>query len=226
VSDRDTQAPDVEVEAMLDALAHDARQNGGPWQDDWRPGLRRLAELLAEFNARTNLVGDASPHGLAEHLAEAWVVAAATEAVLGHAPTSIVDVGAGAGLEGIALALAFPHARVVAVEPRPLRSSFITLAAQAAGVGHLQVVGKSLHAAQLGAEFELATARAVWPPHEWVPRARDLVTTGGVVAVHGNEQLVDRLAAEGWHTAAQRAVPGTRGHVVAIVRPQVRGRRV
>ncbi len=225
MSDREGPMPELQLEAALDALADGARQTGGPWQDDWRPGLRKLAELLAEFNARTNLVGDASPRGLAEHLAEAWAVAAATEAALGRAPETIVDVGAGAGLESIALALAFPHARVVAVEPRPLRSSFIALAAQAAGVGHLQVIGKSLHGAQLSAEFELATARAVWPPHEWVPRARDLVTPDGVVAVHGNEQLVDRLAAHGWRTEAQRVVPGSRGHVVALVRPQVRARQ-
>ena len=207
------------VESALDALADAARTHEAPWDDAWRPGLRRLAALLQQANTRTNLVGDASPRGLAEHLAEAWAVAAAARQALGRDPATVVDVGAGAGLEGIALALAFPQARVVAVEPRALRSAFIAQAAEAADTRNLQVIGKSLHGANLAAEFDLATARAVWPPDEWLPRAAALVTPDGVAAVHGNAQLAARLADAGWPVLVLRDVPGDRGHAVAVVRP-------
>ncbi len=200
----------------------DCTQAGLRCELAWREPLQRLADVLAAANLRTNLVGDASPAALLEHVAEALAVAAATEQALGHIPETTVDVGAGAGLEALTLALCWPGTRVLAVEPRALRHVFIREAADAMGLEHLQVIGKSLHAAALGPSFELATARAVWPAPQWLSRARQLLNSTGVVALHGQgpgPALAATLTQVGWQVAATREVPGPRHHAVAVLRP-------
>lgn len=207
--------------AFADLLATCARA-GLRADEAWRAPLHALAQVLADTHARTNLVGNATPAGLMEHVVEALAIAAATEAGLGHPPQRVVDVGAGAGLEALTLALAWPQARVLAVEPRALRHAFIGSAREAMGLQNLEVVGKSLHGAALGPTFDLAVARAVWPVAEWLPRGRSLVTPRGLVGLHGQgpaTALQDSLTQPGWRVLAVRDVPGPRHHAVAVLRP-------
>lgn len=211
-------------------LAATCAEHGLPWSAAWLGPLQRLAAVLARENALTNLVGDATPSGLAEHVVEALAVAAVTVAALGHAPQRVVDVGAGAGLEALTLALVWPTAQVVAVEPRTRRAAFTVQAAAAMGAGNVRVLQKTLESAKLGPDFDLATARAVWPPAGWLPKANALLTRHGVAALHGHGPP-DALAAavtaalaqlaeaqqQAWHLAGVRAVPGPRGHAVAVL---------
>jgi 16S rRNA (guanine527-N7)-methyltransferase len=154
------------------------------------------------------------------HVREALTTAAGTLDVLGRAPNQLVDVGAGAGLEALVLAIAWPQARVLAIEPRKLRAAFIAEAAEALGLTHVRVIAKTLHSADLGRHFELATARAVWPFPEWPEKARSILTPQGVVAIHAHgpaATLGERLVAPGWQVRSARDVPGDRPYAVAIV---------
>jgi 16S rRNA G527 N7-methylase RsmG len=211
----------MDFDTAFDTLVKTCVQADLRVDQTWRTPLRTLAQVLAETNARTNLVGNATPAGLCEHVIEALTLAAVTETGLGRAPRTVVDVGAGAGLEALTLALCWPQARVVAVEPRALRQAFVRTAATAMGLTHLEVVGKSLHGAALGPTFDLAVARAVWPPPEWLPRARMLLNPQGLVGVHGlgpADALAASLPAVAWRTLAARDVPGPRHHAVAVLR--------
>lgn len=201
---------------MRDKLAQlrlDTTQIGLNWQAGLDDKLLHLADLLQERSQHTNLVGDPSPTGLCEHVLEAFCVGALAQTVLGHDPDKIADIGAGAGLEGIALALMWPNTQVVAVEQRRLRYEFIQLVQRELQLQNLEVKGMSLFSAQLPADFELATARAVWPEHQWLPRARAIVRAGGLIALHG------RAPASDWaDVTAALDVSGARGHAVAVVR--------
>lgn len=195
---------------------------GLPFDPDWLPKLATLQAVLARHNARTNLVGDASPAGLQGHVLEALAVAAAAERALGRPAARVVDVGAGAGLEALTLALAWPQARVLAVEPRSKRAIFTELAADALGLRNLTVQATTLEAARLPPAFSLATARAVWAPDAWLARARPLLAPGGLAVVHGRapaEAWLPGLEATGWACAATQAVPGTLDHLVAVLCP-------
>jgi 16S rRNA (guanine527-N7)-methyltransferase len=210
-------------DSAFEALREQCSAAGLRWDDAWRKPLHRLASLLAEQNARTNLVGDATPAGLCEHVVEALAMAAATETALARTPATVVDVGAGAGLEALALALCWPQARVMAVEPRALRHQFIQLAIDELGLANTVVVGKSLHGAALGPTFDLAIARAVWPAPAWLPRARALLSTRGVAGLHGTgpaATFAATLAIADWRVVAARDVPGTRRHAVAVLQPR------
>jgi 16S rRNA G527 N7-methylase RsmG len=206
------------------ALAACARSSALPWQDDWRAVLESLQQLAAAGNARTNLVGDASPAGVSRHVVEALTVAAAVEQQLGRTPSSVVDVGAGAGLEAIVLAIAWPSAQVVAVEPRALRHEFIAATVAELGLRNLLVRGASLHGARLAPVFELATARAVWPPPEWLSRARGLLAPAGVVALHVKADF--SAVPKGWRELGRRVVPEmtdsapvARGNLIVLAEP-------
>ncbi len=204
----------------LDGLAAVCEAASLPFEDAWLPELRKLAALLAAGQARTNLVGDASEAGLLTHVREALTVAALTLDVRGGAPKQAVDVGAGAGLEALTLAIVWPDARVVAIEPRTLRASFIAETAAALGLQNLHVIAKSLHSADTGGRFQLASARAVWPFPEWPERARGLLAPGGVAAVHAfgpASTLGERLVAPGWQLRGARDVPGEKPYAVAIL---------
>lgn len=204
------------------AVADACQASGLLWDSAWSPPLQALLAQVADGQTRVNLVGDPSPAGVAEHVLEALVLATAAHRQLGRAPAAAVDVGAGAGIVALTLATCWSGTRVVAVEPRKLRAQFIADAAQALGLANLQTVAASLHSAHLAADFELATARAVWPAPEWLPRAWPLLTPRGVAAVHGkgpSEALAALLNPLG-RVAQVLAVPGPRGHAVALLRPQ------
>ena len=203
----------------LDALASVCAANDLPYAAEWLPQLQKLAALLAAGQARVNLVGDPSEAGLLAHVRETLTVAAGTLDVLGKAPQSAVDVGAGAGLEALTLAIVWPQARIVAIEPRKLRAAFIAETAAALGLRNVTVIAKSLHSADAG-RFQLASARAVWPFPEWPERARPNLAPAGVVAVHAfgpATTLSERLIAPSWTICSARDVPGEKPYAVAMV---------
>jgi 16S rRNA (guanine527-N7)-methyltransferase len=184
--------------------------------DDLRARLLASLDLLQRFHAATNLVGDAGAMALAAHVAEAWTGAEVALAALGREPARIIDVGSGAGLEALVLALRFPGATVVAVEPRRKRATFIELAADAARVRNLQVRAQRLEEGRLGGGFDVADARAVWSPCGWLERARALVAVGGVALVHASRK--SRVVADGWKLAQATGVTGGDHAVLAFVR--------
>ena len=206
----------------LAGLRKTCATHGLPYADAWQDRLRQLAGLLAAGQVRTNLVGDATEAGLTAHVREALTVVAAAEAAFGHAPARAVDVGAGAGLEALTLAIAWPQTHVLAIEPRKLRAAFIAETAAALGLRNLAVTAKTLHSAEAGQLFELATARAVWPYPEWPEKARGLLQPGGVAVCHAfgpAATLSERLTAPGWTLAAGQDVPGDKNYAIAVLRP-------
>ena len=133
------------------------------FETTWLEPIGRIMTLLQRFGLRNNLVGDISPAAVVqEHLVEALVAIEAANKTLTAPPATVVDVGAGAGLEGLLMALAWPHATVIAVEPRRKRADFIELAADAAGVGdRVQVIRLELRAAHFPLA-SLMTSRATF----------------------------------------------------------------
>ena len=111
---------------------------------------------------------------------------AVVEAALPRDAT-VVDVGSGAGLPGVVLALARPDLHVTLVEPLLRRSAFLTEVVEALGLGQVEVV--RARAEELAGErvFDVATARAVAPLRRLVPWVLPLCRDGGeLVAMKGS----------------------------------------
>ncbi len=187
---------------------------------NWNAPVTALFAWLGRFAPRTNLVGDARPQSVVDdHLVEALVAVAAVEAERQGSPPRVIDVGAGAGLEAQMFALAWPTARVVAVEPREKRAAFIELVADAMGHGErIEVVSRTLRAASFGPEFDVATSRATFPPPQWLEEASALLVPGGQVVLHlGAAQRAGlQLEERGYGPLRLAAVPGAGGHQVGV----------
>jgi 16S rRNA (guanine527-N7)-methyltransferase len=121
--------------------------------------MERFISLLAEENARQNLVSSAS-------LEQVWVRHIADSLqLIDHVPRETspwLDLGTGAGFPGLAIAIALPHAEVVMVESRKRRVEFLDHVRTSLGLHKSRVVGSRLETA---ASFDAAviSARAFAP---------------------------------------------------------------
>jgi 16S rRNA (guanine527-N7)-methyltransferase len=136
--------------------------------------LLRYRELLLSRAVPMGLVaeGDA-PRLYRRHLLDCL---AAASAFL-PADRFAYDLGSGAGLPGIVLAVALPGVRFVLVESRSKRAGFLELAAEFLGLGNVEVLVARAESVRDGAD--VATARAFAPLERSWEAARGLLRRGG-----------------------------------------------
>lgn len=95
-----------------------------------------------------------------------------------------VDVGSGAGLPGIPLAIADPERSWVLLEPRQRRAAFLEEVVRDLELPNVEVAAETAEqAADAGRSFSVATARALAPPTAAIEMIRPLVTPGGSILV-------------------------------------------
>ena len=92
-------------------------------------------------------------------------------------PGSLADVGSGAGLPGLPLAIALPHTQVRLVEPRRRRAALLELAATELGLANVQVVQRTAETS--GLVVQVCTARAVARPERAWEICQPLLAAGG-----------------------------------------------
>ena len=107
------------------------------------PDATRIAEtlmifgrMLLEANRSTNLVGTVDIDKLVVHH---FLDSLAPLAMHRFRPP-VIDLGSGAGLPGIPVAIAFPRAPITLMEPRRLRADFLRSAVAALGLDRVEVV--------------------------------------------------------------------------------------
>jgi len=142
----------TELEAGLDALGLDRALAD--------PLLAYLA-LLARWNATYNLTAIRDPREMvAKHLLDSLAMHAAT-APLAAAGGRLADLGTGAGLPGIPLAIAQPGLRVALVESNGKKARFLREAIRSLGLGNAQAVESRIEAWDAPGAFDAITARAL-----------------------------------------------------------------
>lgn len=100
------------------------------------PIAEQFAQILADTGVSHGLIGPReTPRLWDRHLLNCGVV----EAVLPHR-TRLVDVGSGAGLPGLVLAIARPDLDVVLVEPMLRRTTWLQSTVDELGLGNVQVL--------------------------------------------------------------------------------------
>ena len=136
-------------------------------------------------------------------------------AIVPHvAASSVLDVGSGAGLPGIPLALAMPRAHVTLLESSHKKAAFLQQAKIELKLENVAVACERTEAWTPGREFEMVISRAFSDLAEFVTLAGRHVAPGGCLAamkgVYPHEELA-RLP-HGWRLqrAIQLAVPGLR----------------
>lgn len=143
--------------------------------------VAQLAKLLSELDA-----DELAPTTVTEpvqaidvHLADSLV---ALELAAVREAGSIVDIGAGAGFPGLALAVALADCQLALVESNGRKCEFIGRIASVAGIENADVVCARVEAWSEGiGAYDTALARAVGPQPVVLEYAAPLLRVGGVL---------------------------------------------
>jgi 16S rRNA (guanine527-N7)-methyltransferase len=148
--------------------------------------------LLRKWNRVYNLTAVREPQEMVtRHLLDCL-------AVLPHVSArTILDVGSGAGLPGIPLALALPRALVTLLDSSEKKASFLKQAVIELRLANATVVQERVEAWRTRASFELVITRAFADLAEFLALAGRLCARNGVMAVMKGalpQGVLDRLA--------------------------------
>ncbi len=160
---------------------------------DALPVAERYAAFLAEAGVERGLIGPREADRLWErHLINCAVV---SEAVPEEA--QVVDIGSGAGLPGIVLAIVRPDLRITLLEPLLRRTTFLNECVELLGLRNVEV--RRARAEDVSDEFavDVATARAVAPLERLARWALPLLRPGGeLLALKGERAGAELEEAE------------------------------
>jgi 16S rRNA (guanine527-N7)-methyltransferase len=94
-------------------------------------------------------------------------------------PGRVGDIGSGAGLPGLVLAIARPDAQFILIEPMERRVDWLRRQAEALELDNVEVVRARAEEAKLSLRLDQATARAVSALSKLIPLTAPLVRSGG-----------------------------------------------
>ena len=103
----------------------------------------------------------------------------------------LVDIGSGAGLPGIVIALARPDLKVTLVEPLQRRVDFLNEVVAELGIPVEVIRGR---AERVKKQFEIVTARAVAPLEKLINISWHMIPKGGSLMAMKGESAADEIA--------------------------------
>jgi 16S rRNA (guanine527-N7)-methyltransferase len=180
--------------------------------------LVRYAELLATEGVLRGLIGPREvPRLWDSHLLNCALVGP-----LVPEGASVADLGSGAGLPGLVLAIARPDLRVSLIEPMARRVAFLEEACAELGLGSVEVVRG--RAEECRSRFDVVTARALAALPKLLGWGMPLVAEGGQLLAMKGSSAAAEIADSGveldrWRARAEvvtSSVPGS--SVTTVVR--------
>ncbi|MBY8879115.1 16S rRNA (guanine(527)-N(7))-methyltransferase RsmG [Actinacidiphila acidipaludis] len=181
-------------------------QAGAAFGDRFADAVR-YAELLADAGVRRGLIGPREVPRLWErHLLNCAVLSEVIDREV-----SVCDVGSGAGLPGIPLALARPDLEITLLEPLLRRTTFLEEVVKLLGLENVRVVrGRAEEVLGKLPPVDVVTARAVAPLERLAGWGLPLLRPHGEMAVLKGDTAEEELK-------AARAALGRLGAVDATI---------
>jgi 16S rRNA (guanine527-N7)-methyltransferase len=148
----------------------------------------KYLEILSKWQKTHRLVGSTEPGWMIENvLLDSLTFLGA----IPPDPTNVVDVGSGAGIPGVPIAIVRPQIEVRLIESRQRRASFLSAVVRELPLNRVAVV--SARAEALGAGyvggFDVAVLRCAARVGSVLPIAMRLVRLGGAVVVAAGPRL-------------------------------------
>ena len=150
--------------------------------------LVEYAEMLTHANSRFNLLSRRRMDSgtlLERHLLDSL---RAAEHLSGP---SVVDVGSGAGLPGIPLAILCPELKIRLIERSARRCDFLRHVKLRLDLDHVEVEEADVRAGLARAEFNTAVARALARPSEALELLMPLVKESGRIVLYLGKEPFD-----------------------------------
>ena len=148
------------------------------------PLAEQYATLLSTGGIERGLIGPRE----ADRLWERHLLNCAVIGELVPTAARVLDVGSGAGLPGIPLAIARPDLQVELVEPLLRRTSWLEETVAALGMADTVVVTRGKAAVIGPRQVDVVTARAVAPLERLLPMCMPFLRPGGVLLALKGEQ--------------------------------------
>jgi len=135
---------------------------------------RRFTDDLARKGEELGLIGPLEvPRLWSRHILNSALVAPLLK------PGRVGDIGSGAGLPGLVLAVARPDVHMVLIEPMERRVDWLTSEADELGLDNVTVIRARAEETRLDAPLDQVTARAVSSLSKLIPITTPLVKHGG-----------------------------------------------
>jgi len=157
---------------------------------DQFPAINRYVDILASTAVEWGLLGPRE----SDRMWDRHILNCAALSSLIATDSRVADVGSGAGLPGIPLALLRPDLRVTLIEPLLRRSTFLGQTVQDLGVGDRVQVIRS-RAEDHHQTYEFVVARALAPLDRLIGWCNPLRTRGGVILALKGESAPDEVTA-------------------------------
>jgi 16S rRNA (guanine527-N7)-methyltransferase len=187
------------------------------------PVAASYAEMLATDGVTRGLIGPRE----APRLWERHLLNCAVLATLIEADADVCDIGSGAGLPGIVLAIRRPDLRLTLVEPLLRRTTFLTEAVERLRLVNVSVVRERAENLPETTAFDVVTSRAVAPLPRLLAWSLPLVRPGGtMLALKGASAQQELTSAQAdlrrWPVASAEVREiseiGRRATVVAVTK--------
>jgi len=167
---------------------------------------RSFTAELAARGEELGLIGPLEPPRLwTRHILNCALVAPLLR------PGSVGDIGSGAGLPGLVLAIARPDVDLVLIEPMERRVEWLSAETLRLGLSNVTVVRARAEDARLPQPLDQVTARAVSALKTLIPLTAPLVRSGGELLFMKGARVQDEL------TAAAKAVRTARLRDVEVL---------
>ena len=146
------------------------------------PAAQRYAEHLATTGIEWGLIGPREVDRLwTRHILNCAVVAE----YIGENEV-VGDVGSGAGLPGVPIALMRPEAKIVLIEPMERRVEWLTMVVEDLGLKNVRIVRARVEDLVDEEMFTVVTARAVKAMTTLIEWTREVISPGGrILALKG-----------------------------------------
>jgi len=149
--------------------------------------IQRYAELLKSTGIERGLIGPKEGDRIWErHIANCIPIT-----TILPENVRLVDIGSGAGLPGIVIALARPDLKVSLVEPLQRRVDFLNEVVAELGIPVEVIRGR---AERVKKQFEIVTARAVAPLEKLINISWHMIPKGGSLMAMKGESAAEEIA--------------------------------
>ncbi len=137
-------------------------------------GARQFTADLAAHGEELGLIGPLEmPRLWTRHILNSALLAPLLK------PGRVGDIGSGAGLPGLVLAIARPDVHLILIEPMERRVDWLRREAEALELENVEIVRARAEEAKLSPWLDQATARAVSALSKLIPLTVPLVRSGG-----------------------------------------------
>lgn len=184
---------------------------------DTQQRLLDYIALIEKWNRVYNLTAIREPEKMvSHHLLDSLAVAPHLRA------RQLLDVGSGAGLPGIPLALAYPGMKVTLLDSNHKKTAFLNQALIELKLSNAEVCGERVESWQTQNRFDVIISRAFSDMGEFVRVTRHLLAPGGVFAamkgLHPYEEIDKLPSGCKVQQVLPLAIPGLDGarHLVLI----------